>query len=746
MFYPMLISTWKRTHQFVTDALATRSAGSGDTLASVLEDLHGWPQDAAAEAVALVTSNLQVRGRWQRVAASLTYPDRAAMVAARPQVQRLLLLGLNAEQLNSLDLPRKSRGVPDTAERARTRALKNAVIHCLNDTWATLLRLRFPQEDASPPDLTSQYPPLMYAEGSATGALQGMAVGGAGGGLALQWMAEQHGFVPFGGERYGAHCKLRGRSFGFQTQVAINGDCSVGEGELGAESPLQFPLGVGSGGLYSEGHQPHLFGVGAGAGAGVGATVFVQQCAAPSAFASGAPLFPPHARGLGCKMLRPLLEDHSATPAQHAAKRQHADTTQGVEEFPRSQLKRRAANNEFARKEVHEHQQQHAQQQHTQQQQDAVPLVRGQQRGQQPPPAPLPYPCAAVVAMNVALGVSQRAEQPMPMRSPLPQEAPTPTCSTFRARIQQTPGTMHDVIETAQLVPIVPYEALAFDRSQCGDRVELGRGALSSVFAATFRCERVAVKVFVLPPSAAARAAVERRFWLEARVQYHVRHDGVVPLMAAVVKRNEPEGPPTELALIMPRYERSLGEVLMALSPPAPPQPLSPLAVRVGWLRSIASALRFLHASGIIHGNLKPANVLLDGENRVRLADFGRARVRKTEVGGGGGSTSGNSLSLGSARDSAVASSASAPCEASDVFSFGILAWQVLAGRVPCDGLRVDADVGGGGVLPPLDALPCDTPADLVRLLAECWAPTLADRPKALAVCERLESAAARLR
>ena len=89
------------------DALATRSAVNPvDTLASVLEDLHGWSQDAAAEAVALVTTNLQVRGRLKRVAAALTYPDRAAMVAARPQVQRLLLLGLNAEKRNSLDLRR----------------------------------------------------------------------------------------------------------------------------------------------------------------------------------------------------------------------------------------------------------------------------------------------------------------------------------------------------------------------------------------------------------------------------------------------------------------------------------------------------------------------------------------------------------------------------------------------------------------------------------------------------------------
>ena len=158
-------------------ALTTRSAhdSGADSLASVLEDLHGWPQDAAAEAVALVALEMQVPIRWSRVAASLTYPHREAMIAARQQVRRLLLLGLTNAQRESLKLPRKAQNVPDTAEQARTRALKKTAIQRLNDTWATLLRLRFPQEDASPPDFTSLYPPLMYADGSATGALLGVA-------------------------------------------------------------------------------------------------------------------------------------------------------------------------------------------------------------------------------------------------------------------------------------------------------------------------------------------------------------------------------------------------------------------------------------------------------------------------------------------------------------------------------------------------------------------------------------------
>jgi len=45
------------------------------------------------------------------------------------------------------------------------------------------------------------------------------------------------------------------------------------------------------------------------------------------------------------------------------------------------------------------------------------------------------------------------------------------------------------------------------------------------------------------------------------------------------------------------------------------------------WLGEIAQALSFVHGKGIIHCDLKPANVLLDGEGRVRVADFGQARV-----------------------------------------------------------------------------------------------------------------------
>ena len=291
----------------------------------------------------------------------------------------------------------------------------------------------------------------------------------------------------------------------------------------------------------------------------------------------------------------------------------------------------------------------------------------------------------------------------------------------------------------------IPYDDIVFERNRRGDRVELGRGAFASVFRATFRGEPVAVKCLVAPPgaSAAALTELERAFVREAALLYHVRHEGVVQLMGTAVDREAAGGPLTELALVMPRFARSL-EAAVA----APAESRSELAGRLGWLQQVARALRFLHASGIVHGDLKPANVLLDASGgRALVCDFGHARLRD-----GGPDAASLSLGGGAAgtpryRDPAVAAGHSLLRKASDVFSFGILAWHVLAGRTPFEGLDVAAvlahTVAGGR--PDPDAMPSAVPGPLRVLLSRCWWPNQNDRPTAAALVERLEAADCRI-
>ena len=309
-------------------------------------------------------------------------------------------------------------------------------------------------------------------------------------------------------------------------------------------------------------------------------------------------------------------------------------------------------------------------------------------------------------------------------------------------------------------MPRIAFEALTFERSRRGDRVPLGQGAFATVYAATYAEEAVAVKALRLPPGLPP-AQPERAFLTEAGVHFCLRHESLVPLLGVCVDR---EAEPVEYSLIMPRYRGSLEAALLGGSgssgsgggggdgpAAAAAAALPPLPQRLAWLVSIARGLRFLHAQGIVHGDVKPANVLLDGEGRAALCDFGASRA------GHRGDEAGASLSLGASaggagggtpryRDPAVASGRNAQRKASDVYSFGVLAWQVVTGQLPYAGMDAVAiatfsgvqPVGGRPELEAVARAP-GAPAALKFLIAQCWLDAQQDRPTASSVCAALE-------
>jgi serine/threonine-protein kinase len=216
---------------------------------------------------------------------------------------------------------------------------------------------------------------------------------------------------------------------------------------------------------------------------------------------------------------------------------------------------------------------------------------------------------------------------------------------------------------------------------------ELGRGGMAIVYGAhDVRHDRpVAIKV-LLPELAAAIGA--ERFLAEIHTTAKLQHPHILPLFDS----GAAEG---QLYYVMPLVEgESLRERLAREGPLAVDQ----VARLVG---EVGSALDYAHRHGVIHRDIKPANILLH-EGNAMLADFGIARAaadssaeRLTETG----------LSIGTPQymspEQAVGEPDLGP--ASDLYSLGVVTYELLTGRLPFTGASMQAVL-----VPLLTAAPAD--------------------------------------
>jgi len=199
--------------------------------------------------------------------------------------------------------------------------------------------------------------------------------------------------------------------------------------------------------------------------------------------------------------------------------------------------------------------------------------------------------------------------------------------------------------------------------------------------------------------------------------------------------------------------EGSLAQALYP-APPATPWPSS-ADDRLRVCTEVVTGLWHLHHVGLVHGDLKPENVLLGVTGHVRLADFGLAQARAVAAAAGGGAGGGDHrLSTVQTTDekrgtwlymapemfrhvagagAAESSAAAAASRSTDVFAFGTLAWEVLAGRAPWAGhsefSRLAALLHGETL--DWQRLPLATPPAVRALLERCLSPARGARPHA---------------
>jgi len=196
---------------------------------------------------------------------------------------------------------------------------------------------------------------------------------------------------------------------------------------------------------------------------------------------------------------------------------------------------------------------------------------------------------------------------------------------------------------------------------------KLGAGGMANVYLAEDQelGRRVAIKI--LNDRHANDEQFVERFRREAKNAAALSHPNIV----SIYDRGEAEG---SYYIAMEYLDgRSLKELIVSRGP-------APVGVAVEYARQILSALRFAHRHGIVHRDIKPHNVLVDSEGRVKVTDFGIARAgasQMTEAGSIVGTA--QYLSPEQARGGNVD-------QRSDLYSLGIVLYELLTGTVPFTG------------------------------------------------------------
>lgn len=254
----------------------------------------------------------------------------------------------------------------------------------------------------------------------------------------------------------------------------------------------------------------------------------------------------------------------------------------------------------------------------------------------------------------------------------------------------------------------------------------IGAGGFGKVYKGVWREEEVAVKAARQDPDEDISATAES-VRQEARLFWMLRHPNIISLRGVCLK--EPN-----LCLVM-EYARG-GALNRALAgKKVPPR------VLVNWAVQIATGMDYLHNQAfvpIIHRDLKSSNILilepvarddLSGKT-LKITDFGLAREwhQTTKMSAAGTyawmAPEVIKLSLFS--------------KSSDVWSFGVLLWELLTGEVPyreIDALAVAYGVAMNKLTLPI---PSTCPEPFAQLLAECWSPIPHSRPSFSSILQRL--------
>jgi serine/threonine-protein kinase len=236
---------------------------------------------------------------------------------------------------------------------------------------------------------------------------------------------------------------------------------------------------------------------------------------------------------------------------------------------------------------------------------------------------------------------------------------------------------------------------------------EIGRGGMGIVYRARDRRLKRQVAIKLLPPEVAFRRDVRSRFLREAETAAQLGHPHIVPIYAVDEVGN--------LVFFVMAYVE--GDNLARRLATRGPLPIA--EVRRS-MQEVGDALAYAHARGVVHRDIKPDNILLDGiDGRAIVTDFGIARAASES--GDLSRLTATGMAIGTpAYMSPEQASGDRDLDArSDLYSLGIVAYQMLCGEPPFSGLATPAllvkHLAEAPV--PIDRRRADVPPDLAAIV-----------------------------
>jgi serine/threonine-protein kinase len=203
----------------------------------------------------------------------------------------------------------------------------------------------------------------------------------------------------------------------------------------------------------------------------------------------------------------------------------------------------------------------------------------------------------------------------------------------------------------------------------------LGVGGLGTVYAAwdPLLSRMVAVKTLHLDADPAARESLDALFLNEARAAAGLSHPHIVTVFDAG---------PAETGVYI-AMERLQGQDLRHLMQQGQrPNPIDAAQI----VRRVADALAYAHRKGVIHCDIKPANIFMVGRTHPKVLDFGIARIAHREA-----MPSLEGMVAGSPYYLAPEQlDGHAVDRRSDVYALGVVLYELLAGHKPFDGQTIE--------------------------------------------------------